>query len=90
MLVRQDKVQEKAGSLFVPQGSEYYPPIGTVLAIGAVDHPPGFAVGDRVYFKRQADSALVPDAREICMTHEEWQDLVMLSIDNVLMVIDGE
>src|ERR1700685_1466919 len=70
--VRQEEPREKIGSLYVPQGSEKWPPIGTVVACGPGVHAPDgtwipmlVKVGDRILFKRRAASALLPDHREV-------------------------
>lgn len=90
VLVRQVPMKSvTAGGLHVPQGSEDWPAEAHVLAIGPAVQDPQFEVGDLVLFKRQPDSALVPDSRDIG-SPEEWRGLLMLDAENVLCVIEGE
>lgn len=95
VLVRQDPPKEKVGSgvLFAPQGSEEYPPMGTVLKVGPGKVGPGggripldVKPGDRVMFKRKPGSALVPDARE--GDERGWKDLLVLTEDDILLVLE--
>lgn len=93
LLVQQDKPKEKVGAIFVPQGSEEWPPLATVVRLGqpALDksgNEISFAVvvGDRVLFKRRAATALSPDVRESA----EWQDLIVLVEDDIVGVVTEE
>ncbi len=80
--LRQDPVKDRIGEglLYAPQGSEEWPPTGTVIAVGPGRISPPcpkcgvsagervpleIKVGDRIMFKRRAGSALFPDHREI-------------------------
>jgi co-chaperonin GroES (HSP10) len=87
VLVKQDPPKDKIGSLYTPQGSEVYPEFGTVLAIGpkVVED---IRVGDRVLFKRQADTALNPDARE--GDAQGWKGLLMLREDAIIGIVTEE
>ncbi len=93
VLVHQDPKQEKVGSLYVPQGSENYPDYGTILAVGPGTVSQGgqfielnVRVGERVLFKRRANTALVPDARED--SGSEFKDLLMLRESDILAVVE--
>lgn len=97
VLIRQvDKVNKvgKLGLLYAPDGSEEWPPIGVVEAVGpgrviegGEQIPPAVQVGDRVLFKRKPASALHPDVREF---DSDLEGLVMLPEDYVLAVIEEE
>lgn len=58
ILVRQDESQNKIGKLYVPQGKEDFPNIGTVLSIGPLVKTEDIRVGDRVLFTRKPESHL--------------------------------
>ena len=71
------------GALYVPQGKEDYPNIGTVLAVGKeVDC---VVVGDRVVFQRKPASAIDPEAR----SKDEYYGLLVLPDDHILAVLEG-
>jgi chaperonin GroES len=103
VLVLQDKPAEKLGSLFLPDSKKraLQPDTGTVIAVG-----PGRAlgdgartlmdvqVGDRVYFKRQPDTALVADRRDLATGLnlrglEGHEDELMLRNDDILAVMEN-
>lgn len=98
VLVRQDRPSERvgrAGLIYAPQGEEHWPPFATVVAVGpgATDRfgervPPGVAAGDRVLFKRRADTSLSPDSRE--GSTPGWEDLLMLRESDILGVVEPE
>ena len=100
VLVRQDRPQEKVGReglIYAPQGSEDWPNIGTVIAVGpgkVNDHgvrvamDEGLVPGARVMFQRKPSSALEPDPRE--GNKPEWKDLLVLTEDDILGIIVEE
>lgn len=100
VLVRQDRPQDRVGReglIFAPQGSETYPNIGTVVAVGpgkVNDHgvrvplDEGLIPGARVMFQRKPSSSLEPDWRE--GNRPEWRDLLMLSEDDIIGIISEE
>ncbi len=98
ILVRQDPPNDRVGSglLYAPQGSEEWPPLGTVLRVGpgkwnregTARVAPEVKPGDRVLFKRKPDSALVPDTRE--GDPNGWRDLVMLTEDYIIGIVEDE
>lgn len=83
MLVRQDPPDNMRGALYVPQGKEEYPNMGTVLAIGSkVDC---VNVGDRVVFQRKPASAISPEARSA----DEYYGLLVLPDDHILAIVEA-
>lgn len=97
VLVRRDPPRDKLGSglLFAIQGEEDWPPIGTVIAVGPGAYladgtrvPLDVKVGDRVIFKSQPASALIPDSRE--GGREDWANLVMLDYENIHGLVEEE
>lgn len=100
VLVRQDRPQEKVGReglIFAPQGSETWPNIGTVVAVGPGkfndqgEREPmdeGLVPGARVMFQRKPSSALEPDARE--GNRPEWKDLLMLTEADIIGILEEE
>jgi len=86
ILVRQESYKDQlASGLYIPQGSrEGFEDKGTVVAVGSrVDD---IKAGDRVLFKRRADTALVPDVRE--GDPNGWKDLLMLQPDDILAILE--
>lgn len=100
VLVRQDRPLDKVGReglIYAPQGSETWPNIGTVVAVGSGrtnDHgvrvalDSGLVPGARVMFQRKPSTALEPDWRE--GNRPEWKDLLMLSEDDIIGIIEEE
>jgi chaperonin GroES len=95
--VQQDPVKDKIGSglLFAPQGSEEWPPIGTVIAVGPGRRdergelvPLEVKVGDRVMFRRRASSALHPDSREV--DERGLFGIVRLQEDDLVGIVEEE
>lgn len=96
VLVLADPAKDRTSSgLYYPQGSEDWPSLGTVMAVGpgriiegGEREPMGVEVGDRVLFKRQPASALVPDSRE--GDPRGWHGLVMLDEKSIIGVVFDE
>jgi co-chaperonin GroES (HSP10) len=91
VIVRQDRASDKVGNLFVPQGKETHTPTGTVVAVGptAWEGQDGVAVGARVIFKRQPNSALDPGQRGIGLTVQALEDLLSLEDTDILAEIES-
>lgn len=95
VLVRQDAKQDQTKTgLHLPQGSETWPPYGTVVRLGSPardkfgrEIPFELTVGDRVLFARRAASALHPDSRE---GDSEFSDLLVLREDRDIIGIVTE
>lgn len=86
VLVLRDPSEDRIGSIYVPQGSERWPSLGTVRAVGGdvVDVAPG----QRVLFQSKPASALIPDPRE--GGYPEWKGLVMLRDDDIIGIVEEE
>lgn len=87
LYVRRDEAIVQKGSLFVPQGLEEWPLVGTVLAVGPDVKDPDVVPGARVLFKNKASSALYPDSREGGMK-PEWERVVKLPFDHIMGVVE--
>lgn len=89
VLVRQDRPAERLKSgLYVPDrcARELQDDFGTVEGVGpkVLD----VRVGDRVLFRRRADTALIPDKRE--GGRPEWIDLLVLRESDIIGVVEDD
>lgn len=85
--MRQDQPAERLSSgLYLPDqcARELQEDFGLVEGVGpkVVD----VRVGDRVMFKRRADTALIPDKRE--GGRPEWLDLLVLRESDIIGIVD--
>jgi len=93
ILVHQDPAETMFGGLHLPEGSEIYDNIATVVEVGPGLEHLDVAIGDRVLFSRQANSALIPDRRVLAELYglpEIFKELLMLKEGNVHMVVTNE
>ncbi len=75
--------------LHVPQGSEHWPEIGVVLAVGPRVDDPEIVPGIRVLFKSRPSSALLPDNREPGQ-HAEWERVTRLRQEDILGIVEED
>lgn len=95
VLVRQDPPKERLESGLYLAGAaarELQEDIGTVIAIGpgrivaGERVPMSVEVGDRVMFRRRAESALIPDPR--LGGSAAWKDLLVLRDEDMVAVLE--
>lgn len=72
--------------LYAPEGSEDWPPIGLVLAVGPRVKDPEIRPGIKVLFKTRPSSAIFPDDREGCP--EKWERVVQLREEDILGIVE--
>jgi co-chaperonin GroES (HSP10) len=82
VLVKQDPPSEMRGALFVPQGKEEYPNLGTVLDTGGLVET--VKAGDRVVFQRRPGSAIDPEAR----SSDEYYGILVLPEEYILAIVE--
>ena len=97
VLIRQvEKVNKvgKLGLIYAPDGSEEWPSIGVVEAVGpghvvegGAQIPPDVSVGDRVIFRRKPASALHPDVREF---DSDLEGMLMLPESYILAIVEDD
>lgn len=87
LLVEQDPPKNMIGSLYMIQGNEEFPSIGTVRFVGPDVKEKDLVVGTRILFKRKASSAVNPDASK--PGDEHWGILV-LPEDYILGIVTEE
>lgn len=89
VMVRRVPAEHMSHGLHLPDGSERWPNMGTVLAIGSRVKTPEIVPGTRVLFKSRPASALVRDEREPDF-RPEWLRVIVLKEEDILCILEED